>query len=102
MSDRPKTLGDAIRMHIDCLQNGERLTARLAENDRNQAEVYRMIRYALSKPEMNQVAVVDEMTGRVYVLDGDGMVCDFTLRSASDFALDAGEHDTTVSIGEAS
>lgn len=99
----PKTLADAIRSHIDCQQAGERLTMRVVENERRQAEFYRMIKRALSRPEMGQVAVMDESTRRVYVMGANGLVCDFALRSAEDVVLDAADgREDVVSVGEAS
>lgn len=95
-----KTLADAIRCHVDCQQTNERLTARLFENDRKTAEVYKMIREALSRPEMSQFAVMDDATRRVYVMGPNGMVCDFVLRSADDVVM--GGDDCAVSVGEAS
>lgn len=96
----PKTMADAIRAHVDCQRASDRLLAEQVENNRAMAEVYRMIKYALSKPELNQVAVVDEETGRVYILCPDGVVRDFVVKSASDVAMGGG--DEIVSIGEAS
>jgi hypothetical protein len=99
-----RTLADVIRDHEDCVVAGERLAARVVENDRKMAEHYRTIRDALSKRSMSDAAILDESTRHVYVMTSAGVVGRFRLIPASEIPAGDGAPDAcgTVTVGEAS
>jgi 4-aminobutyrate aminotransferase-like enzyme len=104
LGQETRTLADVIRDHEDCITNGNRLTARLTENDRKMAEHYKTIRDVMAANSMSGVAVVDEDTKSVYVLASLGVVERFARipAVAVSSSIEVHESSEVVTLGEAS
>lgn len=103
--ESPKTVSDAIAQHQEWMRYGEYLVGELTRSQRSEAEVYRRIREAFNRPELQDTAIVDPTSQTVYFVGGEGLVCSRRLEYAGNVKLESSvlhSGDDVVQLGEAS
>lgn len=104
-AEKPKTLSNAISSHQDWIRHGEHLISEQTNAQRAESDCYKKIHDALSRPELENAAIVDEKSRTVYYLDAYNVVRNLRLAWAGNIPLELDnqqEVGSIVSVGESS